>query len=673
MLRGDRWRVGVLAALVIVPAVSPGPSTARACDVDPVVARANHDAPRYRVGAARAEHGIVTLVLYAREGPGAFAIALYASGSQLATSVMGVGVDSAELARATEPFSTWWQIPDVQRALVACSESRPPESIDAALRAAAEAAVAPDDALFRIFGRDVTWMGVGGLLCLALALGVLVGVWRSRDRLVNQDTPILLALTALAVLVRVIAHPGPANTREVINEVSTGRAGWTVLLHLIFSVLPMQDETIWTINRIAGALSVPLLYVVMRRRFADEFAAIGSAAAIAVTPLIARFSASDTPYILLCAALLGAVVAYDRYVETGSIGAMALGLGLLTAALQLRPEGPWLIVPFALLAASAGFPDRLLGRLKSPPVAICALLFVTINVIGTIFALRGNGQHLAEFVLIGSLFGSPWADPGTTSRMLAALVALGISSALIFRFRWAGWLWLAATLVALPLLHPIRVRAAIPVDGHLVAADVTNYAIARYHVPAMYLGCGLVGLGVATALGVIRRLTGRTPRAARLVAVAVVCIAAGPRVDFLWRMWTPQREFEFFRDGLRRIDPDCELVTVLNGMDAGFYPFGYLRQSMIDTETFLSAPHVAGCIVYYRAANCYALNLAPEPGAVEVQVNPTCRAIEERFGLEPIAEAWLPAVPYNAEVYTRDPLPVGFYRLHVRREGSRPG
>jgi hypothetical protein len=181
----------------------------------------------------------------------------------------------------------------------------------------------------------------------------------------DQETPVLLALTALALLLRLIAHAGPANTRQVLNELSSERAGWAALLHLIFSVLPMQDETIWTINRIIGALSVPLLYVVMRRRFTDRIAAIAGATALAVTPLITRFSASDTPYIVLCAALLGAIACYDRWVETGSTGSMVLGLGLLTAALQLRPEGPWLIVPATLIAAAGGVPDRFWTRLTA--------------------------------------------------------------------------------------------------------------------------------------------------------------------------------------------------------------------------------------------------------------------------------------------------------------------
>jgi len=360
---------------------------------------------------------------------------------------------------------------------------------------------------------------------------------------------------------------------------------------------------------------------------------------------------------------LGVIATYDRYVETGSTGAMVLGLGLLTAALQLRPEGPWLIVPATLIAAAGGVPDGFFARLRRPTVAICALLFGAINVVLTIYALPGNGQHLADFVLVGSVFGSPWADAETTPRMLGALVVLGMVSAVLYRFRWAGWLWATATLVALPLYCPVTVRSAIPVDDHLVLTSVPNYAVARYHIPATYLACGLAGLGVATALGVIRRRSGR---AAGVVAVGIVCVAAAPHFDFVRRMWTPQLEFEFFRDGLRRVHPDCRLVTMLSGMDAGFYPFGYLRPGMIDTETFLAGPPIADCVVYYRSANCFALNRPPEHGGDDFQVNPTCRAIEERFRLEPISEASLPAAPYNAEVYTRNPLPVGFYRLHAR-------
>src|SRR5262249_6498123 len=147
-------------------------------------------------------------------------------------------------------------------------------------------------------------------------------------------------------------------------------------------------------------------------------------------------------------------------------------------------------------------------------------------------------------------------------------------------------------------------------------------------VPAMYLACGLAGLAVATALDLVGRVLRRPLPAAGAVAVGIVCVAAAPRLDLLWRMWTPQREFEFFRAGLSRIDPGCQLVALLDTEDAGFIPFGYLRPGMVDTAGFLAAPSGEPCVVYYRGANCWALDAAPEPHPPDFEMNPTCHAIE---------------------------------------------
>jgi len=65
----------------------------------------------------------------------------------------------------------------------------------------------------------------------------------------------------------------------------------------------------------------------------------------------------------------------------------------------------------------------------------------------------------------------------------------------------------------------------------------------------------------------------------------------------------------------------------------------------------------------WKAAGVNAVDLVPGRNRATFQMDPTCRAIEERFRLEPIAEQSLPAVPYRGEVYARNPLPVGFYRL----------
>src|SRR5947199_9260161 len=102
---------------------------------------------------------------------------------------------------------------------------------------------------------------------------------------------------------------------------------------------------------------------------------------------------------------------------------------------------------------------------------------------------------------------------------------------------------------------------------------------------------------------------------------------------------------------------------MLDVPDGGFVPFRYLRPGMVDAETLLAEPPAGDCFVYYRGSNCYELDLVAEEDRETFQVNPTCRAIEERFKLHPIVEALLPAVPYRAALYARNPLPVGLYYL----------
>jgi hypothetical protein len=48
-------------------------------------------------------------------------------------------------------------------------------------------------------------------------------------------------------------------------------------------------------------------------------------------------------------------------------------------------------------------------------------------------------------------------------------------------------------------------------------------------------------------------------------------------------------------------------------------------------------------------------------------MHPLCRAVEERFQLEPVVEAQVAALPFRGEIYARDPIPIGFYRIRDRR------
>jgi hypothetical protein len=164
---------GVLAAFMAVAMVLTAASSVYACDTELVRARARQDVPGYRLADVRSQNRIVTLLFTAPDGKGSWAVALHASGTQLSTSVTGQGLDSEELTRAAEPLSRWWQLTDVQQALVACGRPTFGENLDdlgPALHAAAEAAL-PDHSPRATWG---TWIEVGVVLLL------LVGLWQSR-------------------------------------------------------------------------------------------------------------------------------------------------------------------------------------------------------------------------------------------------------------------------------------------------------------------------------------------------------------------------------------------------------------------------------------------------------------------------------------------------------------
>ncbi len=521
------------------------------------------------------------------------------------------------------------------------------------------------------------WLSIGAGAYALLAGGVLVGLWHCRRAMVGRAALLPALLTGLALALRLIPPGGPSDIRPVLENPGPQRAGWAALLHLLQLGTPLHDDLVWNINRVAGALAVPLLYAVLRRRFADPLVAAAGATALAVTPLLVRFAATDAPYILQCAALFGALVAWDRFGRSGAAGPLLLAFGLLTAALQLRPEGPWLLVPATLLALAAADQPGLRRFVARPPALVILILpcVILLNAVPILWSLGGHtyGTGLrAHVVVIGALLGSPWADAPATPAPLALLVLAGAVVALVRRER-ASLLWLLAVALALPLAAPATGAAGgtwASAYGYAIpsvpagAEPFSQYANARYHLPAMALACGLIGLAGAAIVRRATRWWPRTQRWAVPAAVALVLLAALPRAALLRMEWTPQREFVLLRDGLARIDATCRVAALIETRDAGFVPFEYLApRQLIDLAPVLARPDAAGCLYYYRGGNCFTRDLVPESEWARFEMHPLCRDFERRHALEPVLVADVPALPFRGESYTRDPLPLGLYRV----------
>jgi len=506
-----------------------------------------------------------------------------------------------------------------------------------------------------------TWVVVGALFYALVLAGSLVAAWRCRAQLRSRAAILPAVLTVLALGTRFAAHAGVGDIRQVLEAgVGQGfvpRAGWSALLRVIFTLLPPRYETIWAIHRVVGALAVPLLYCALRQRFPRCSVAAAGATALAVLPLAARFSASDTPYVPLCTAFVGAVVALTQFRQSGSRGALTIGMLLLTAAMHLRPDGPWLAVPAAILALTTDAVPA--GRAFSPTTLVAGGVFLALNAVPSAWALAGHNHvgdgSLADyaryrFVLFGTLFGSPWTDLGMSPWPLSLLVLGGVM--LAARAGRPGIGWLVATLVAMPL------RFEAP----------EQYANARYHLPSVYLACGLAGMAASY---LVERAARRLPvwLDPSIASGALALLAAVPRFDLLTRMWTPQQEFEYYRAGRRKLDPACTVVALMDGQDAGFVPFSDPDvPAAIDIHTFLAGSVKSSCVVYYRSANCRSPQVLGLPGTAPFEENPWCRDLEQQETLVPLDEKPLPARPYRGETYSLDPVPVGFYRLVDRHE-----
>jgi hypothetical protein len=504
---------------------------------------------------------------------------------------------------------------------------------------------------------EPTWLRIGVAFYGFAVIGTIVAVWRCRRHLVSREAILPTVLTVIALGVRLVARPMVGDIRPVLGAglgFEQQRAGWSALLHLLFALLPPRYETIWVVHRVVGTLAVPLLYVALRQRFSLRSVAAAGAAALAILPLAARFSASDTPYVPLCTALLGSVIALTRFRLSGSRWALGIGLVLLTSAMHLRPDGPWIVVPVGLLVLTV--PAVPTGRTFSATTLIACGLFLAANVTPSLWALAGHNRlgdgslgafMRGQFVLLGALIGSPWTDFAMSPWPLSLLVGGGLVVAATTGRSGVGWV--AATLLAMPLSSPATAQ----------------YANARYHLPAVYLACGLAGVAAAYLVErAVRRFSSRLDPA--VIAATLVLLAAVPRLDLLRTTWTPQEEFEFYRAGSQRIDSACVVVALMEGSDAGFVPFSDPGVAAVtDIGTFLTGPSPSpgDCFVYYRAANCRSADAIGLPHGAPFDENPACRELERRATLLPIAEASLRARPYRGERYSVDPVPIGFYRI----------
>lgn len=501
-----------------------------------------------------------------------------------------------------------------------------------------------------------------------IAVGLLVAVlipwtarfaWRRRGGLQEGALIAAAACMLLGLALRVMVDPFPADIRSALDMgFMIGRcfrwaAAYSVVQHALFSVFPPVLETVSRANILFDTVSIGLLYAVARRLLRDPAAAVAAAAVYAAHPIAARFAASDSAHVLLTLCYLISLWLLVLWREEGEPRALLAAAAWWAVACNVRMEAV-IFAPAAALIAATIRSDKPL-RWREPAAACLAaapfLVFPAVDILTDLAADHGSSN------LEGFIF-NPFFDPSVSPLPVIAAALLGAAAALRRRPWKLAAALAAAAFIALPTMEPS-------------ADNQTNY---RYFLPVLALFAVAAGHGAAAAAD---GLGARRPLRLRTLFVLIALIAAGsaPWWGFLRRAWTHELEFTFARRHLRGIADDCTVVRLARfGAEAGLEISPKLslevgrRHLWRDTEHFLEAPSLDGCVVYYESASCRARAGTGVIRDSDWTLRPECRRMRRLFVLEPIAEGRLRAAPFGAEAYMEDPVRVGYYRI----VGARP-
>lgn len=529
------------------------------------------------------------------------------------------------------------------------------------------------------------WLEATEALIALVLLGISlwaapVALLRSAS-ILSQAGPTALRLTlaalALGALARLLAPAelatifiGYKQTAQAASllPISHYGVGSQAFYHALFALFPVDHRVLVAANTTLGILTMPIFAALAARLHRDPRASTAAAWLVALTPLFIRNDLSEANNVPALFWLASGLLLLTEALTTARAVWLFFATPLLALAAIARPEMP-LVVVLATLAALLSAPSRPrpLVLLGAACVFAATIAPHILHVLGAITTLRTAdslpGIELAELARLPKRLLSlatplePRLFPvGITAAAALALVVRGPGPR---RLDWA---------LALTALAALAVTAL----------DLDHANMARVHVPAsLWL--------TLMAAGALSRLAALIPRPAlRGLPLALVLATALPSPATLWaptneateerliqaaRAALPPGEFLLLRPGPEdRRRRRQSAFTHYHFPDYLFLPPA--RDGMVRPLTgFTQAPDFFVPTWFFRGMRCYAdFRLRGEPPPAGTDELPACRAMAERFRLEPVIEwpvdnagdVW---IDYYGDAPT---LTVGLYRVHPR-------
>lgn len=496
----------------------------------------------------------------------------------------------------------------------------------------------------------VVWLvAAGSLLGLAGIVALLGHAVRRSSRM---EVAAVVALTAVALALRLAVPWGPhdLNLRQPGAWVDVTRhnvgygLGWTGLAVMARPIWPggWALRSLPDLGALLSCLHVPLLVAWARGLGSGPRTAWLAGALLAVHPAWVRYGHTDVQVIPETLWTLTALVAIERW-RRGGAGGPALA-GLATGlAVHARPEA--LVLPLALGALAA----LRLGR-RASPGGVAQAAGVALVVGAPQVVLQLGRLVTVEQGAAGVVWEEWWEHPVWTHgwRHLVALDPAWVPP------------WIALGLLGLPWAREPGALTRLAVVGVglalalLVAGDPSwtpvdgdRMGFARHQLRALpFL---LLALAWGWGAGLERLRVGAW-------AWGGLGLSAAATLPLAWQPRAAALEFRWLAAWREMVPVGCTIYAPAYGQDAGLrlaHELLWTREIALRTDP-PPAEGEPGCWLYYRSGEC-SVDMDPPLEA--------CERFEATRRLEPVAERWLPAVPWIYDPYRVDPVRVGLYRV----------
>jgi hypothetical protein len=418
---------------------------------------------------------------------------------------------------------------------------------------------------------------------------------------------------------------------------------------------------IFRTNAVVSSLAIPAAAMLVLAVFGSWPQAVCAGLLLAVLPQHLRFSAAEDLFVQAITFGLWSLALFASYRRTHRQLDAALGALAATLATQARPDMiffPLVVLGFLLCVEPRDW-RLLFARRTLVAAGLFAVLMVPhgLDVLGAMRESRSPSPHLPtlqrylETLLL--------LDPHITPAVYWVLIAAGGAWWAVHRPGWLVWIlavYVGFTTFALSIFDnpPWRLRAQNLPMSHLVL-----------------LGAGVVPLWMAAW----RRHRERACAVgAALLALTALGIVVGWR-GFVGELKDQQLEWAFLERHVPELPAKGTLLTAVDagGRNLDVFPEFLLARAerqyeLVDVRSAAGGtvpwPQPTGEeLLFYQGMFCYfAFHDEPDPDPMA----PVCRAVHERYALEPLIVADLRTEGYSSLRYAqggRGTYRIGFYRL----------